>query len=78
MIKRPCPVVTTATLLCRTGDRTFIAALPNGKEIIAHLRTREAAKADSLQEGQKVRVELTTYDFSIGRIAGLQEPVENP
>ncbi|HWB06419.1 MAG TPA: hypothetical protein VG796_25570 [Verrucomicrobiales bacterium] len=70
-MRRPSPVVTTATLLRRTGERTFIAALPNGKEIIAHVRTREAAKAEALQEGQKVRVELTTYDFSIGRIAGL-------
>jgi translation initiation factor IF-1 len=70
-MRRPSPVVTIATLLRRTGERTFIAALPNGKEIIAHVRTREAAKAEALQEGQKVRVELTTYDFSIGRIAGL-------
>jgi len=70
-MRRPSPVVTTATLLRRTGERTFIASLPNGKEIIAHVRTREAAKADSLRDGQEVRVELTTYDFSIGRIAGL-------
>jgi translation initiation factor IF-1 len=70
-MRRPCPVVTTATLLRRTGERTFLASLPNGKEIIAHVRTREAAKAASLQEGQQVTVELTTYDFSTGRIAGL-------
>ncbi|HEX2747026.1 MAG TPA: hypothetical protein VHM91_03425 [Verrucomicrobiales bacterium] len=71
MRRRPAQVVATATLLRRTGDRTFIAALPNGKEIIAHVRTRETAKADTLTEGQTVRVELTTYDFSIGRISGL-------
>ena len=71
-MRRPCPVITTATLLRRTGARTFAAALPNGKEIIAHVRTREAEKAELLREGQKVRVELTTYDFSFGRITGAE------
>ncbi len=67
--RRPNPVVTTATLLRRTGERTFDAVLPNGHPFIAHVPSRKAEQAASLQEGQEVTVELTTYDFSTGRIA---------
>jgi translation initiation factor IF-1 len=66
---RPNPVVATATLLRRTGERTWEASLPNGKRIIAHVPAWKAERAGSLHEGQEVRVELTTYDFSMGRIA---------
>jgi len=66
---RPNPVVTPATLRRRTGVRTWAATLPNGKEFIAHVPAWRADLAGKLQEGQQVRVELTTYDFSMGRIA---------
>jgi translation initiation factor IF-1 len=67
---RPNPVVTTATLLEATGPRTWRAALPNGKEVIAHVPARHTAVMPPFASGDKVRVELTTYDFSMARIAG--------
>jgi translation initiation factor IF-1 len=70
-MRRPNPVVTTATLRRRTGERTWEATLPNGKEIIAHVPTWRIERTGILHEGQQVRVELTTYDFSVGRIAEL-------
>jgi translation initiation factor IF-1 len=66
---RPNPVVAAATLLRRTGERTWEAALPNGKTIIAHVPAWRVERAAPLHEGQQVRVEMTTYDFSMGRIA---------
>ena len=66
---RPHPVVTTATLLRRTGERTWEAALPNGKRIIAHIPAWRVDRTGPMEEGRRVRVELSTYDFSIGRIA---------
>jgi len=70
-MRRPNPVVTTATLRRQAGARTWEATLPNGKEIIAHIPAWRMDRTGPLHEGQQVRVELTTYDFSIGRIAEL-------
>jgi hypothetical protein len=68
---RPNPVVTTATLIRPTGPRTWLAALPNGKEVIAHVPARKVGAMPPLTEGCKVRVELTQFDFSTARIAGI-------
>jgi len=73
VVPRPNPVVATATLLKSTGPRTWSAALPNGKEVIAHVPARKVAAMPPLQEGSRVRVELTQFDFSMARIAGLVE-----
>ena len=73
-MRRPNPVITTATLQRKTGARTWEATLPNGKRIIAHMPAWRADRSGTLQDGQQVRVELTTYDFSIGRIAAAQGP----
>lgn len=66
---RPNPIVTFATLIRRTGDRTWEAVLPNGMEIVAHVPSWRVKKTGELQEGQQVRVEMTAYDFTMGRIA---------
>ena len=39
----PNPIRALGTILAPTGPRTYRTALPNGKEIIAHLRPRLAA-----------------------------------
>ena len=70
---RPNPVITTGTLLRRTGERTWVTELPNGAETLAHVPTWKVETMPVFSEGDQVRLEMTTYDFSIGRIAGLAE-----
>jgi hypothetical protein len=69
----PNPIRTTGTLgTPRPDGRTWIAFLPNGKDVVAHLPPH-APFANSLQTGHKVILELTAYDFSMARIAGPTE-----
>ena len=67
--RRPHPVIGTAVLNRQTGERTWDASLPNGAECIAWV---PEWKADdwTFAAGDRVTVELSTYDFGIGRIAG--------
>ena len=67
----PNPIRTIGTILFSTGERTYRTALPNGKEIIAHLSRRNAEAWGPLPPQTRVKLELTSYDFSIGRIAGI-------
>jgi len=67
---RPNPVVTTATLQRFIGGRIWDATLPNGCHFIAHIPPRRLADCAGFQPGDNVRVEMTTYDFGIGRITG--------
>lgn len=67
---RPNPVVTTATLERFIGGRIWDAVLPNGCPFIAHIPTWRLEECASFQPGDVVRVEMTTYDFGIGRITG--------
>ncbi len=68
--RRPNPVVAGATLLRRTGERTWEAALPNGMITIGHVPKWKLDTMPPFSEGQRVRLELTTYDFGAARIAG--------
>lgn len=70
---RPNPVVTTATLQRFIGGRIWDAVLPNGCPFIAHIPTWRLADCAGLIAGDRVRVELTTYDFGTGRITGKAE-----
>jgi translation initiation factor IF-1 len=67
--RRPHPVVTTAVLQRRTGERTWAATLPNGCEFTAWVPEWKTGEW-TFSEGDCVAVELSTYDFSVGRIAG--------
>ena len=69
----PNPIRTIGTILFSTGERTYRTALPNGKEIIAHIRPRLAVVVGPLSPLTRVNLEMTSYDFSIGRIAGIVE-----
>ena len=71
LLRRPNPVVATATLLRPTGERTWEAQLPNGMITIGHVPKWKLESMRALAAGQKVRLELTTYDFGTARIAGL-------
>ena len=67
---RPNPVITTGTLLRRTGERTWATALANGALTLAHIPAWRLDSAPPFSAGDKVRLEMTTYDFSIARITG--------
>ncbi len=70
----PNPIRTIGTVIAPAGDRTYRTALPNGKEIIAHVRPRLTASLGPLVPQSRVNLEMTSYDFSIGRISGLAAP----
>jgi len=72
MSSRPNPVLTTGTLLRRHGERTWVTVLPNGAETLAHVPTWKLADLPAFSPGDRVRLEMTQYDFSIARIAGLE------
>ena len=67
----PNPIRTIGTILAPASPRTYRTALPNGKEILAHLSHRRAAALGPLEPQTRVTLEMTSYDFSIGRIAGI-------
>lgn len=73
MRRRPNPVITAGTLLRRHGERTWVTVLPNGAETLGHVPAWKQEDMPVFSEGDRVRLEMTTYDFSIGRIAGLAE-----
>ena len=69
-MRRPNPILATGTLLSRTGERTWVTALPNGATTLAHVPTWKLDTMPAFAAGDKVRLEMTQYDFSIARIAG--------
>ena len=67
----PNPIRATGLILSAASPRTYRTALPNGKEILAHLSPKRAAALGVLTAGTQVNLEMTSYDFSIGRIASV-------
>ena len=74
----PNPIHVIGTILAPTSERSYRTALPNGKEIIAHLSRRNAEALGTLTAHTRVHLEMTSYDFSIGRISGTVSPTEAP
>ena len=70
----PHPIRTIGTILVPASPRTYRTLLANGKEIPAHLSPRRAAPLGPLETQTRVNLEMTYYDFSIGRIAGIAPP----
>jgi len=64
------PITTDAVILERKGDHTFTAELPNGKVLMVHTPKKLNELAQELISGDKVKLEMTTFDFDKGRIAG--------
>jgi translation initiation factor IF-1 len=67
------PILTTAIVLEPGRDRLYPVALPNGKRCLAHIPPWLKDEIPPLEVGQRVRMEMTPYDFNTGRIAGLVE-----
>lgn len=64
------PIQVTAEIIERKGDFNFTAKLPIGKMIMVHTPKRLDSLSRELQSGDKVILEMTTFDFDKGRIAG--------
>jgi translation initiation factor IF-1 len=62
-------IVLDATLKNVISNSAFRAVLGNGHEIVAYARGAEKAKAAQLALGDSVRVEMSPYDMSKGRIS---------
>lgn len=65
----PNPIHVIGTILEPTTGRTYRTALPNGKEVIAHLSRRNAEALGTLAPQTRVHLEMTSYDFNIARIS---------
>jgi translation initiation factor IF-1 len=50
------------------GEGLFRAELVNGHRLVAHTARRQRAQAAALGAGDKVRLELSPFDMSVGRI----------
>lgn len=74
----PNPIHTIGTILGPTTDRTYRTALPNGKEVIAHLSRRNAEALGLLAPQTLVHLEMTSYDFNIARISRPVAPEAGP
>ena len=70
----PNPIRVTGVILASASERTYRTALPNGKETLAHLSPRRAAALGTLAPETRVNLEMTSYDFSIARIASVVDP----
>jgi len=49
-------------------DGLFRAELANGHRLLAHVARRQREKAAGLEPGDKVRLEMSPFDMSVGRI----------
>lgn len=50
------------------GNGLFQAGLKNGHKVLAHCRSRERDKAAGLKIGDGMRLEMSPFDMSKGRI----------
>jgi len=67
------PVITTGTILNSPKANIYHVELPNGKKIIGHVAKAMKHLHESLDNGVRVSLELTPYDFEKGRISGILE-----
>jgi translation initiation factor IF-1 len=66
------PITTTGTVIDSPKEKIYRVALPNDKIVIGHVPKALAALHEQIKPGTKVRLELTPYDLSKARIAGLE------
>ena len=50
------------------GERLVRAELVNGYRLLAHAARRDQTQAAALMVGDKVRLEMSPFDMSVGRI----------
>jgi len=68
------PIVTEGKVISRRDERTFCVELKNGKQIIGHTQMKMAHVRDEIVDGDRVRLEMTTFDFEKGRITEIITP----
>jgi len=69
-------IVIEGTVLERLEEGLFRAELPNGHRVFAHFSRKMKMGAIPILPGNKVLLEISPYDMSRGRIAGLAEDRE--
>ena len=62
-------IVLDATLKNVIGNAAFRAVLGNGHEIVAYAKGADRTRVGQLATGDTVRVEMSPYDMSKGRIS---------
>jgi translation initiation factor IF-1 len=65
------PITTTGTVIDSPKEKIYQISLPNEKIIIGHVPKALIALHEQIEPGTKVRLELTPYDLSKGRIVAL-------
>jgi translation initiation factor IF-1 len=69
-MSRPESITVSGLVLASLAGPLFEVELPNGHRIAAHLAARLRQEGGGLRPGDRVRVEMTPYDMSKGRITG--------
>lgn len=59
---------TEGRVIARMGEVLYQVSLPNGKIILAHLSKPLAEAGTAFGEGDRLRLEMTPYDFDQARI----------
>jgi translation initiation factor IF-1 len=59
---------TEARVIAALPNGTFCAELSNGHRLTAFVSGRDEKNFAGLQAGDKVKLQLTPYDLSVGRI----------
>ncbi|MCS7090539.1 MAG: translation initiation factor IF-1 [Verrucomicrobiota bacterium] len=55
-------------MIAPLGPGVYRARLPNGHELVAFVRGRARLRAPQWQPGDRLRVTVSAYDLSCGRI----------
>ena len=58
------------------SDRTFRVELSNGHKVLAFIAGRTKQKFAGLRPGEKVKLQMSPYDLSEGRILEKQDSIE--
>ncbi|MEM9079739.1 MAG: hypothetical protein AAGC74_03500 [Verrucomicrobiota bacterium] len=67
------PIITEATVLTERDQRTVFLQLKNGKTTLGHLSKAHLHLRPLLTPQQRVRVEMTPFDFEKARIVAVLE-----
>ncbi len=62
------PIITIGTLTEAPEDKVYCVTLPNGKTVVGHLPKALMHLHDVLRVGDRVKLELTPFDFTKARI----------
>lgn len=65
------PITTIGIIRGDIPPEAFDVELPNGKRVAGHLPKRLDALRKELNEGLRVDLEMTPYDFDKARIVGI-------